>query len=112
MLFVSFHAHEHLHSAANSGTGHIVKHGHFDDDHVENAGTVFDQEHHGADGNVEVHFKISKTFSFPPPAIITTLLGILSDESRIESIQLDIFPITHGPPRQPLLSRAPPSILL
>lgn len=108
MLFISFHAHEHIHSAANSGTGHIVKHWHVDDDHAENAGTVFDQEHHGPDGDVQAHFQTSKIFAFPLPALLIVLLDTPPAEPGIEYIQSDILPITHGPPRQPPPSRAPP----
>lgn len=112
MLVISFHAHEHIHSASTSGTGHLVKHWHFDDDHSESVGNVFDQEHHGPDGAVQVHFKTSKIFVFPPPALLTAMLDAPPAEPRIEYIPSAILPITHGPPRQPLPSRAPPQSTL
>jgi hypothetical protein len=112
MLALSYHADEHLHLSATSGTGHLIKHWHLEDDHSTTSGTVVEQQHHGSDGEIQIQFQTSKIFSIHPPALITSLLDTLSDKPRIEYFQADILPITHGPPRQPMPARAPPTPIL
>jgi hypothetical protein len=112
MLAVSFQAHEHFHFAANSGTGHLVKHWHFEDDHETTSGTIVEKQQHGPDGEIQTKFQASKIFSNHPPALLATLLVTSTDEPRIVYIQADILPFRHGPPRQPIPARAPPQFPL
>ena len=112
MLALSFQAHEHIHFAANSGTGHLVKHWHLEQDHGPAPSEAVEKQHHAPDGEIQIQFQTSKTFSIHPPALVTSLLDPPTEKPRIEYIQTDFVPITHGPPRQPTPARAPPQFNL
>ena len=108
MLIVSFISHEHLHSASTSGTGHLVKHWYYGEDHSVRAGVFLDQDDHHTDSAVEIVFKSGAQFIVIPPALIAGALFASPEHLLLGYSQTDILLIAHGPPRLLLPSRSPP----